>query len=260
MMVWEKGGVFGSVVVVGGEQDEWMVSRWKKRPGTGMCVWPNVSVFYETTCHHLPAWCKVKWAGQFHMVTRPHLRCLLGGLSAFFFFFFCLLWCPERLFSTEKMVHKCWRVNVCGSSPQPREYENQYECSRIVTGTILRRILCGFTGSLQWDWTTVIHGGNQLSHASLHWCSLLPPPASSAPWEWSPQQTPWTQNLVEDSAFGEFKNHTTRLAEMRQCSRDIHPKWMKPCYIFFLVREDYPSFLFAFCLLSPHCYFRKVEL
>ena len=90
MMVWEKGGVFGSVVVVGGEQDEWMVSRWKKRPGTGMCVWPNVSVFYETTCHHLPAWCKVKWAGQFHMVTRPHLRCLLGGLSAFFFFFLFL--------------------------------------------------------------------------------------------------------------------------------------------------------------------------
>jgi len=117
------------------------------------------------------------------------------------------------------MAHKCWRVNICGNSPQPREYEDQYECSRIVTGTILRCILCGFAGSLQWDWTTVIHGGDQLNHASLHWCSLLPPLASS-PWEWSPQQTHWTQNLVEDSAFGELQNRTTRLAEMRQCSRD----------------------------------------
>ena len=110
MMVWEKGGVFGSVVVVGGEQDEWMVSRWKKRPGTGMCVWPNVSVFYETTCHHLPAWCKVKWAGQFHMVTRPHLRCLLGGLSAFFFFFFAFF-DAQKGYSAQKR----WSTNVGGS-------------------------------------------------------------------------------------------------------------------------------------------------
>ena len=99
---------------------------------------------------------------------------------------------------------------------------------------------------------TVIHGGNQLNHASLHWCSLLPPPASSPPWEWSRQQTPCTQILV-----GEFQNQTTTLVEMRQYSRDIHPKCMKPCYSFFLVRKNYPSFSICFFLAFSSLLFQN---
>lgn len=35
----------------------------------------------------------------------------------------------------------------------------------------------------QWYWASVAQGDNQLSDASLHWCSLLLPPPSPAPWE-----------------------------------------------------------------------------
>lgn len=252
-MVWEKGGVFGSVVVVEGEQDEWSVSRWKKRPGTGMHVWPNISVFCDDlhVSTFLPDVRSSEWVGQFHMVTQPHLRCLLGGFSDFFFFFLPSLM-PRKAVQHSKdgpqvlEGHCLWKQptakGIWGSVWMPQNHHR--DNSEIHS--------MWFLSSLQWHWTTVIHGGNQLNHASLHWCSLLPPPASSPPWEWSRQQTPCTQILV-----GEFQNQTIRLAEMRQYSRDIHPKWMKPHYSFFLVRKNYPSFSVCFFLAFPSLLFQK---
>ena len=186
------------------------------------------------------------------MVTRPHLRCLLGGLSAFFFSFFD----AQKGYSAQKR----WPTNVGGSiSVEAAHSQGNMRISMNVPELSQGQFWDAFyvasqaaSSGTEPQWSMVVTSSTMplcIGVPSFHHSLLLP-------------ENGLHNKLIEPKILLKtllLENSKIVPPDLQKwgSAPETHPKGRKACYVFFLVWEGHPSFSICFLLAFSSLLFQK---